>query len=128
AERVEDGGRELGELVEEQSATVREAHLPWARRRTAADQREMRRGVMRSAERTRAEERALWIDQASDAVDRAGDDGLIRVERGQQRRDRACEQRLARSRRPDEQQAVSTSGRDLKCALRRLVPRDIREI
>src|SRR5213594_4933979 len=62
AECFEDGRREFRELVEEECAAVREANFarPW--RRAAADEREVRGGVVRRAERARSKQRALGID------------------------------------------------------------------
>src|SRR5205823_9495201 len=105
AQRVENMPRELGELVEEQGTRVGKAHLSGPRWRPAADEREMRRGVVRRAERTRREERPRRIDQSRHAVHGAGDDRLARIERRQQTRKGAGEQRLAGAGRLDEAEA-----------------------
>src|ERR1700730_850929 len=47
AKCVEDASQELGDLVQEQRAAMRQAHFAWTRRRSAADERVVRRGVMR---------------------------------------------------------------------------------
>src|SRR5712692_11477742 len=89
-----------------EAPAVGQTHLAGTRRRATADEREMRRSVVWRAEWPRSEQRALGIDEAGDAVDRARDDRLIGIERGQERRDRASKERLARSRRSDEEEAV----------------------
>src|SRR6266849_6250344 len=99
---------------------VGQTHLAGTRRRATADEREMRRSVVWRAEWPRSEQRALGIDEAGDAVDRARDDRLIGIERGQERRDRASKERLARSRRSDEEEAVPAGGSDLERSLGRL--------
>ena len=80
------------------------------------------------AERTRREQRVLWIDQARDAVDRARLDCLVGIERRQDRRKGSREQRLAGAGWPDEQKVVRTRRRDLERALWRLLPDDVAEI
>src|SRR5207244_4241450 len=118
AERVERLRLIFGELVEEQGARVRERHLARARRRASSDECEVRRGVMRRAERSRDEQRPLGIDEPGNAVGRARLDGLVGIERREDRWQRAREQRLARARWSDEEEVVRTGGGDLERALR----------
>ena len=81
---------------------MRETHFALPRRCPAAHQREVRGGVVRGTERPRREQRTFAIDETGDAVDRARDDRLVGIERREQRRDRASQECLARSRWPDQ--------------------------
>src|SRR5439155_8138185 len=118
----------LGELVEKERSGVCEADLAGTRRRAATDEREMRRGVMRRAERTCLEQRTRGIDEASNAVDRARDDRFVGIEWRHDPGQGAREQRLPRPGRTREEQAVPARCSDLERALRGLVPTDIGEV
>ena len=80
---------------------------------------------MRRAEWPRREHWMARVGETGDAVDRARDDRLVRIECRKKRRDRASEERLACPRRSDEEQTVSSGSRDLESALGRLVSRDV---
>src|SRR5205807_2770612 len=128
AKRIEDASRELGDLVQEERAAVREAHLAWSWRRPAADEREVRRGVVRGAERTRGEDGMARVRETGHAVDRARRDGLGIVERRKYRLESAREHRLASTGRADEEKVVTARRGDLERALGSFLPRDVREV
>ena len=70
---------ELGELVEEEDAVVREAHLAGSRPVAAADEAHLAHRVVRRAEGTRADEPARGRQEARDAVDRRDLERLCRA-------------------------------------------------
>src|SRR5438552_11107427 len=61
AQSVEDASRELGDLVQEQCSAMRQADFARTWRRSSADEREVRRGVMRRPERARGQDRKARI-------------------------------------------------------------------
>src|SRR5438046_10668508 len=97
-------------------------------RRSSADERKVRRGVMRRAERARGQDRMAWIDKPGHAVDRACRDRFRVVERREDRFEGSREHRLPGPRWPDEEQVVPAGRGDLERALPGLLPRDVREV
>src|SRR5690349_24432908 len=67
--RLERGPLELGELVEQEHAAMREARLARAEARSAADDRRGRRAVVRRAERRLGDQRMVGIDESRDRMD-----------------------------------------------------------
>ena len=67
---LEHAAAELRQLVEKQHAAVRQAQFAGPRIRAAADERDVRAGVMRRAKRPRANQAAARRQQAGDRVDR----------------------------------------------------------
>src|SRR5579885_441482 len=115
-EPLQHRSRELGQLVEVEHASVREAHLAGARPRAPTEDRGCRHGMMRRSERRDPDEPGPARKRSGDRVD-AGD--LERggvVERRQDAREAAGEHRLARPGRPDEEQVVGTGCGDLEGA------------
>src|SRR6476659_5920330 len=105
----ERGPLELGELVEQQHATMREARLARSEPRPTADDRRGRRAVVRRAERRVADQRVLRINEARDRVNARDLEGLFLLEWRQDPRQAASEHRLADARWTAEQHVV-TSG------------------
>ena len=88
----------------------------------------MRCGVVRRAEGPGRENGMTRISEPRDAVDRARRDGLLVVERREDRRERSRQHRLSGTGRTDEEQVVPSCRRDLERTLRCLLPRDIRKV
>src|SRR5579872_7324507 len=77
AERLESAVGELGKLIEEKDAPMREADLAWARHLTAADQAGVANGVVRRPEGSLANERSFRREHAGDRVDLGGLESLV---------------------------------------------------
>jgi ADP-ribose pyrophosphatase len=120
-ESLEDGSRELGELVEQQHPVMGKAGLARPRPATAADDSCGRGRVVRRAERGEAHERSARGQEADDRVDARHLERLVVVERGQDPRKSAREHRLAGPRRPGEQQVVTPRRGELERASRPLL-------
>lgn len=105
-QRLEHVASELGQLVEEEHAQVREAHLSSPRDRAAPHQRLQAHRVMRRPKRSSGDERVAGRQLPADAVDAGHLDGLVvrqwREDRGKPTR----QHRLARPRRSDHQHVV----------------------
>jgi hypothetical protein len=119
---------ELEHLVEEQDAVVGEADLARTRLRPAADQRGIRDGVMRRAKRPVGEQAGARRQQADDRVDRRDFERLVEGERRQDSRHAPGHHRLAGAWRSDQQQVVSTGGRDLERTPRQQLSSNVRQI
>ena len=117
AERFEHVPLELGKLVEEEHAVVRQAHLAGLRDLSAADKTGIGNRMVRGTVRSRGDERLAFPEQAHDAVDLGGLDGLVEAHPGKDRRQAAREHGLARSRRPDHDDVVSARSGDLDGSL-----------
>ena len=124
AQRVEHARLELGQLVEEQHAEVREAHLAGARPRAAADERRHAGGVVRRAERPASLELAAH-QLAGEAVHHRDLEHLLGRQRRQDRGQPRGEHRLAGARRADHQEVVAAGGGDLEHALGALLAFDV---
>ena len=85
-QRLERRPLELGQLVEQQDAAMREARLARTRAGAAADDRGGRGAVVRRAERRRRDQRPLGRQHAGDRVDPHHLERLARLERRQDRR------------------------------------------
>ena len=128
AQALERREAELGELVEEQHAEMGEAHLARARRAAAADQPRRRDGVMRRAERTLGDQRAVLRKEPRHAVDARDLDGLVEGERRHDAGQPPGEHGLARARRPRHEDVVGAGDGDLEGALHLLLTHDVGEV
>ena len=111
AQAFEHADRELGQLVEEQRAAVRERDLARSHARAAAaDERDARRAVVRRAERRSGLQRR---DRARPGrrVDARDLERGVAIERRHDRRQAAGEHRLADAGWSDEQQVMAARGR-----------------
>ncbi|GIS60429.1 MAG: hypothetical protein CM1200mP2_26540 [Planctomycetaceae bacterium] len=101
---------EFGQLVQEQNSVMRQADL--SRRRTAATSHQSRLAdrVVRGAEGTGQHQGASRGQPSHDAPDPARLEALPRGQLGQDATQPAGQQRLAGSRRTDQQQVVSAGG------------------
>ena len=68
---------ELGELIQEQDATVCQANFPRAGLAPTADQAGLRYRVMRSAEGPLGDQRGLARQEPGDAVDARHHEGFV---------------------------------------------------
>ena len=128
AQRLERRPHELGQLVEQQDAAVREARLAGPRAGPPPTIGRDRGTVVRRAERRRDDERPAGRQQAGHRVDARDLERLVRRERRQDAGQPAREHRLARSRRAREQEVVTSSGGDLERTPPSLLPADVGEI
>ena len=128
AQRLEDRARELGQLVEQQHAAVRERDLARPRARAAADDRRRRGAVMRRAERRHGDERPPGRAGARDRVDAGHLERLLPRRAAAGAREPPREHRLARSGRPREQEVVRPRCRELERAARPLLAAHVGEI
>lgn len=121
AQRIEDGALELGKLVEEQDAKMRQADLAWLHLETAAGQRRHRGGMMRRPERPGAR-KAATLQRAGDRLHHRDFERLGGIERRKYARKAGRHQRFAGTRRADHQQIVPARRRNLQRTLCRLLP------
>ena len=119
---------ELGQLVQEQHAPVRQADLPRARPGSTTHQPGMTGGVVRRPERPLAHQRRLRRQQSAHTVDAGHLQRLVDRHRRQDRRQGPRQQRLARARRPAHDQVVRTGRRHLQAPLDVLLALDVGEI
>jgi hypothetical protein len=128
AQRLQRGAVELGQLVEEQHAVVRQADLARTRHAgTAADEPRRRGGVVRRAEGPRR--RQAGADVEARRRTHAGDlHRLVRQERREDARQPPGEHRLAGARPPDEAERVAARRGDLQRAPRGALPAHVGEV
>ncbi len=119
---------ELGQLIEEEDAAVRQADLAGARPAPAADQPGVADGVVRRAEGAAAHQRRPGGQQAADRVDLRHLQRLRERQARQDRRQRAGQQRLARPRRSGHDRVVPAGRGDLQPALDLLLPPHVRQV
>jgi len=117
AQRLERVPPELGQLVHEEDAAMRERDLARPDRVPAAEERRVRDRRVRRAEGPCDHERHA-VEEARDTVDPRRFDRLVERERRQDRRQPAREHRLAGTRRSKQQQVVRPGGGDFERALR----------
>ena len=127
AQRLERVAPELGQLVEEEHAAVRERKLAGADGMATAEERGVGDGGVRGAERARGDERAV-TQQAGDAVDRGDLDRLGEGEPRQDGRQSTREHGLSRARGPEKKDVVRPGRRDLERALGERLAADVGEI
>jgi hypothetical protein len=107
AQHLEHAAVPLRQFVEEQHACMRERDLARPRLRTAADQRDAARGVVRRAVRRLAPAREIHAAPAR-RRDRGAFERLVFFQQRQDRRQARGQHGLAAARRPDEQEMVRT--------------------
>ena len=127
AQRLEHRTVELGQLVEEEDAAVREAHLARTRPRPAADHRRGRRGVVRGAKGRSVDERMSRREDARHRVDARDLERLLERQR-RKRGQPASKHRLAGPRRAGEQHVVASCRHELERSFRPLLPAHVREV
>ncbi len=128
AQRLERGALELGQLVQEEHAPVREARLSRPRPGPAADDRGHRRAVVRRAEGRPRDQRPLGRQEPGDRVDAGHLELVARLQRRQDRREAAAEHRLPGSRRACQQQVVTSGRRELERAARPFLAAHVRQV
>ncbi len=128
AQRLEHRARELGQLVEQEHAAVRERHLARARARAAADDSRSRGAVVRRAERRHGDERAPGREEPATEWMRVTSSASCPGQRRKDPRQAPREHRLARARRAGEQQVVRARSGDLEGAASPLLPADVGEV
>src|SRR5258705_13002250 len=107
---------------------MREAGLARPQSRPADDDRRCRSAVMRRAKRRVADQWMVRVNEARDRVDARDLECLLLLERWQDPRQSPGEHRLARARRPSEQQVVTAGGRQLERASSTFLAADVGEI
>ena len=127
-ERLQHGPWELGQLVQEEHAPVREADLTRPRHRAAADHGRRRGAVVRRPERRRGDEARAGRERAGHRVDPRHLERLVVRQRREDRRQAAGEHGLARARRPREQEVVRTGRRQLERPAAAFLPADVPEV
>ena len=106
---------------------MRQRHLARPGAHAAAGQGRHRRRMVGRAERPLARQFAL-CDQSGHRPDLRGFQQFLRRHRRQYAGQALRQHRLARARRPDEQQVVTAGGRDLERALRHLLALDLAQV
>ena len=96
----------FGQLVEEEDAVVCETDFTGSDRRPTADEPGVADRVMRGSERALRHQPRASPQRARDRVDASGLECFVQRERGQDPREPACEHRLARPGRPQEEHIV----------------------
>ena len=115
----------LGYLVQEEYAVVSEADLTRPRFHPTPDQRHIGRRVMRGAERPRREQPAVVLNQTDDGMNGRGLDRFIEGRGGEESRQPLHHHGLPGARRPNQEQVVTTRGRDFKRTTCKTLPLDI---
>ena len=128
AQRLERRPHELGQLVQEENATVREARLAGSRSRSAADDRSGRGRVVWRAKRRLGDQRPAGVDEPRDGVDPRHLERLVGCERRQDAGEPPREHGLPCARRAREQEVVRSGGGDLERAAGALLPADVGEV
>src|SRR5439155_3657554 len=116
AKRFEDVAPELGELVEEEDAAMRERELARTRIAAAPRQRGRGRAVMRRAERSPREESRAGGQAPRDAPDARHLERFLARERRQDAGEPPREHRLAGAWRAGEEEVVSARRGELESA------------
>jgi hypothetical protein len=119
AQRLKAATVELGQLVQEEHATMGQGDLPGTRRTAAAQQPGRASGVVRGPEGSLGAQRSRM--RAQDAVDLRHLQRLLEAHRRQEAGQAPRQHRLARTRSPAQQQPVSASRGDLQRPLRALL-------
>ena len=107
---------------------VREADLAGARMLAAADERHVRDGVMRRAERPLRQQPRAGRQQPGDGVDRRRLERLVERQRREDRRHSPRHHGLAGARRADHQHVVAAGGGNLERPPRQRLPMDVGEV
>ena len=98
------------------------------RDRASADQARVADGVVRRAERPRADEPARVVQDSGDAMDARGFDGFLERHGRKDRGDAFCEHRFSRAGRPDKNNVVAAGAGDFEGALGGLLPADVAHV
>ena len=106
--RLECRSPKLRKLVEKEDPVMRKRELARARRVRSANDGNVACRVMRRAKRTNAHKAIVRLEQTCHRVNRGHLQRLRSLERRQDSRKPSREHRLARTRRPDEQNVVTT--------------------
>src|SRR6185437_12735983 len=117
AENLEDVARELGKLVQEEEAVVREADLAGTRDHAATDEAGVGDGVVRCAEGTLRDQTFVLVEDAGDGVNLGGLERLFEAQRREDRGQALGEHRLAGTWRADHEDVVPARRCDLERAL-----------
>ena len=128
AEGLQHRAWKLGQLVEQEHATVRERDLARTRARTASDDRGSRSAVMRRAKRGHGDERPVRREEPGNRVDAGDLERLLPRQRREDSGQPPGEHRLARARRTCEQQVVRARGRDLESAACSFLAPHVRQV
>ena len=118
----------LGQLVQQEHATVRERDLSRAGPRAASDHRRSRRTVMRRPKRRHGDERTLRRQKPAHRVDAGHLERLSSSERREDSGKPPGEHRLPRSGRAGQKQVVISCGRDLERAPSPFLPSHVGQI
>ena len=127
-QHVERAPRELAHLVEEQHAFVREADLAGTGELPSADERDVRDGVVRRAERPLREEADPRRQQPRDRVHRARLQCLVERQRRQDARHAPRHHRLAGAGWANHEDVVAAGCRDFERAARQGLRQHIGEV
>ena len=127
-QHLEHAAIELRHLVEEEHAVVRERDLAGPRDRAAADERDVRDGVMRRAKRPLAEQAHAGRQRAGDRMDRRALQRFVERQRRQDRSQPPRQHRLAGAGRARQQQVVAAGRRDFERAAREQLPAHVGKI
>ena len=103
---LEDIAAELGEFIQEEHAVMGQRHFARHGHLAPTDQPCIRDGVVRSATRTGRDQRRAVADEAGDAVDARGLNGLGEGHRRQHGGEPPGQHRLARPRRAEQEHIV----------------------
>ncbi len=128
AQHLESAAAELGELVEEENAAVRQGDLAGMRPVATAHQAGVADGVVRGAEGAALEQRNAVRQRVSDGVDAGDVQRLLQGHVGQDGGQGARHERFASTRRADHQQIMSAGRGDLESTLYVLLSLDLAEI
>ena len=126
--RLENGARELRELVHEQHASMREGDLAGARARPTSHDRRSRRAVVRSPKGRHRHERTSGGKQPADGMDPRHLERLLAAERRENARKPPGEHRLAGPRRAHQQEVVRPGCGDLERPTGALLAAQVGEI
>jgi hypothetical protein len=107
-ERLQDTRRELWQLVEEQDTSVCKGYFPWQYRSSSSHHASKRDGVMRRAKRALPACSGLIGGYARNRVNQQGFYLLFIAKRRQYRRHTFGEHRLARTRRANHEQPMTS--------------------
>lgn len=124
----ERGAFELRQLIEKQNPVVREAHFAGRWNGGAAEQPDIRDGVMWRAKGPGGDERLFAVEHSRDAVDLRALDRLLERHRGHDRGDPFRQHRFAGTGRTDHQQVVPAGDRHFNGAFDVALPFHVTEI
>ena len=118
AHHFQDVALELRQLVKKNDAVVAERYFSRARHRAAADQSRITDGMVRGAERPRADQTARRLKDSRDAVNPRGLDGFLERHRRHDRGDALGQHGFAGAGRANQQNVVATRAGNFQRAFR----------